>query len=198
MKITLITQWFPPEQAPIGYMIKELAEALATEGHEVTIITGFPNHPTGLIFDGYRKKWNMQERIGEVKVIRVWLATSASRSWLSRILTFLTFTLTSAWALLIEPRPQLIFAVFQPLSVGVTLPILAHIKGAKLILNVQDLHPKVQIELGLVRNSLIIKALRTLESFGYRKASAITVISETFKKHCILHGAKSENIEIFL
>lgn len=196
MKITLITQWFPPEQAPIGYMIKELAEALATEGHEVTIITGFPNHPAGMVFGGYRKKWNMHERFGNVKVIRVWLATSANRSRLNRILTFLTFTLTSAWALLTQPRPQLIFSVFQPLSVGLTLPMLAHLKGAKLILNVQDLHPNVQIELGLVRNLLIIKMLRALESFGYRRASAITVISETFKRHCILHGAKSNAVEV--
>ena len=97
MNIALVTQWFPPEQAPIGYMIKELAEALASEGHDVTIITGFPNHPAGVVFGGYQKKWVLQERIGNVNVTRAWLATSANRSRLRRIFTFLTFTFTSAW-----------------------------------------------------------------------------------------------------
>lgn len=196
MNITLVTQWFPPEQAPIGYMIKELADALATEGHDVNIITGFPNHPAGVVFGGYKKKWVLQERVGSVEVTRVWLATSANRSRLRRIFTFLTFTFTSAWALLMQSKPQLIFAVFQPLSVGVTLPLLARIKGAKLVLNVQDLHPDVPIELGMIQNPLMIKALRAVERFGYRRANALAVICDTFKEHCIARGAKAENVEV--
>lgn len=196
MNITLVVQWFPPEQAPIGYMMKELAEALASEGHDVTIITGFPNHPAGVVFGGYRKRLILQERVGNVNVTRVWLATSANRSRLNRILTFLTFTFTSAWALLMQSKPQLIFAVFQPLSVGVTLPLLARIKGAKLILNVQDLHPDVPIELGMIRNPLMIKALRVVEHFGYQRADALAVICDNFKGHCIARGAKAENVEV--
>lgn len=196
MKITLVSQWFPPEQAPIGYMIKELADALSDEGHDVTIITGFPNHPTGVVFSGYKKKWILKESIYNYKVTRVWLATSSRRSPLSRVITFLTFTFTSTLALLLQPRPQLIFAVFQPISVGLTLPILARVKNAKLILNVQDLHPNVQIELGMIRNPLIIKLLKKIEYFGYKHASALTVICDAFRDHCIEHGAKSENVEI--
>lgn len=196
MNITLVTQWFPPEQAPIGYMIKELAEALATDGHDVTIITGFPNHPSGLVFGGYKKRLMLQERLGRVTVTRVWLATSTSRSRLSRIFTYVTFTLTSAWALFMQSQPQLIFAVFQPLSVGITLPLLARIKGAKLVLNIQDLHPDVPIELGMIRNPFIIKALRAVESFGYRRSDALAVICNSFKEHCIFRGAVPENVEV--
>ena len=196
MKITLITQWFPPEQAPIGYMIKELAEALAIEGHKVTIITGFPNHPSGVVFGGYSKKWKMQEVINEVKVIRVWLATSPNPSWLRRIITFLTFTLTSSWTILLKPSPDLIFAVFQPLSVGVTLPMLARVKKAKLILNIQDLHPDVQIELGMIRNPLIIWLLKAIERYGYVHANALAVICGAFKEHCVARGAKLNSVEI--
>jgi len=196
MNIILVTQWFPPEQAPIGYMIKELAEALASEGHVVTIITGFPNHPTGVVFGVYRKRWILKERIQSVNITRVWLATSANRSPLRRIFTFLTFTFTSGLALLMQSKPQLIFAVFQPLSVGVTLPLLARLKGAKLILNVQDLHPDVPIELGMIRNPLMIKVLRAVERFGYRRANALAVICDTFKEHCIAHGANAGNVEV--
>ena len=196
MKLTLVSQWFPPEQAPIGYMIKELAEALASDGHDVTIITGFPNHPSGIVFGGYRKKWVLQEKIGNVRIIRVWLATSGSRTALMRILTFLTFTVTSAWALMTCTKPQLIFAVFQPLSVGITLPVLARLKGAKLILNVQDLHPDVPIELGMIRNPILIRILKTIERIGYTQASGLAVICDSFKEHCADRGAKQEDIEV--
>jgi len=196
MKLTLVSQWFPPEQAPIGYMIKELAEALASDGHDVTVITGFPNHPSGIVFGGYRKRWVLQENIRNVRIIRVWLLTSASRTALSRILSFLTFTFTSAWALMTRTKPHLIFAVFQPLSVGVTLPILARLKGAKLILNVQDLHPDVPIELGMIRNPIIIHMLKTIERIGYTQASGLAVICDSFKEHCANRGAKQEDIEV--
>ena len=53
--IILVTQWFPPEHAPIGHMILELAKGLANSGWDVTVVTGFPNHPSGVVFDGYRK-----------------------------------------------------------------------------------------------------------------------------------------------
>jgi colanic acid biosynthesis glycosyl transferase WcaI len=194
MNITLVTQWFPPEQAPIGYMIKELAETMAKDGHLVTVITGFPNHPTGSVFKGYQKKWLLHERVGNVDVIRVWLSTSTNRSRFNRILTFLTFTFTSAFALLIKTKPDLIFAIFQPLSVGITLPMLARIKRAKLVLNIQDLHPDVPIELGIIKNRLIIAVMKFIESYGYRHASALAVISESFKKHCVHRGAKAANV----
>jgi len=196
MKITLVTQWYPPEQAPIGYMLKELAETLSGEGHDVTVVTGFPNHPSGVVFEGYKKRWMQNNWVGSVKITRVWLATSANRSWFARIFTFLTFTFTSACALILQEKPNLIFAVFQPLTVGVTLPLLARMKGAKLILNVQDLHPDVPIELGMIQNPLMIKVLRALESFGYKQANALAVICDSFKEHCVARGACAENVAV--
>lgn len=196
MNLTILTQWFPPEHAPIGYMIKELADELVSDGHDVTIITGFPNHPSGIVFGGYKKKWMQVEYIGSVRVIRVWLATSPKRTRWRRLFTFITFTLTSAWALVRYTKVQLIFAVFQPLSVGVTLPFLARMKGAKLILNIQDLHPDVPIELGLVSNPVLIRALKMIEWVGYAKSDGLAVICDSFKTHCAARGGKDSAIDV--
>ena len=56
-RLTIITQWFPPEQAPFGKMMAELGNGLAANGWDVTVVTGFPNHPQGSVFSGYRKRW---------------------------------------------------------------------------------------------------------------------------------------------
>jgi glycosyltransferase involved in cell wall biosynthesis len=175
-------------------MMRELAEALASDGHDVTVITGFPNHPSGVIFDGFKKKWIMRDRINNVNIVRVWLSTSSKRTKFRRILNFISFTFTSAFELFRQSKPELIFAVLQPLSVGVTLPFLASMKRCKLIFNVQDLHPSVAIQLGLIKNDLIIKILKRVEVFAYQKASALAVISHSFKSHCTDNGANKDNV----
>jgi colanic acid biosynthesis glycosyl transferase WcaI len=196
MNITIVSQWFPPEHAPIGYMIRELADALATNGHRVTVVTGFPNHPSGAVFPGYKKCWLQQETVGEVTVLRTWLFTSRSRSLLSRACTFLTFTATSAWALLRQTRPHVIFAVFQPLTVGLTLPVVAKLRRSRLVLNVQDLHPDALVSMGVLRNRGLIAVLRCLERFGYRRARALVVICEGFRDHVVKHGARPERVAV--
>ena len=196
MRCVIITQWYPPEQAPIGYMMRELAQSLIMRGHKVTVITGFPNHPSGEVFTGYRKRWRLRERVDGINVWRMYLATSPCRSKFNRVLTFLSFTLSSAWALLVHPRCELVFAVFQPLTVGVILPLIARLKNAKLVLNVQDLHPDAQIELGLIRNPLLVRLLRAVECFGYRRADGLAVICEYFRDHCLARGAQDNNVSV--
>jgi colanic acid biosynthesis glycosyl transferase WcaI len=196
MRAVILSQWYPPEQAPIGYMVRELAQSLAARGHDVTVITGFPNHPRGEVFGGYQKRWRFDESVDGVKVRRVWLFTKRNPGKLARIFGFLSFTLTSAWSLLIHRKTDLIFGIFQPLSVGVTLPVLAKIKGARLVLNVQDLHPDVPIELGLIRNPMLIAVLRAVEFFGYRAADGLAVICEAFKTHCVARGAQADNVAV--
>lgn len=196
MRAYFVTQWFPPEHTPIGYMIRELAEETARNGWDVTVITGFPNHPQGAVFKGYRKALFQEEMIGNIRVWRVFLATSNKRSKLNRLLTFATFTLFSSLALLIRGKSGVIFAVLQPLSIGLLLPLVAKIQGSSLVFNVQDLHPDVPIQLGLIRNPLLIAILKRIEEFAYRSADGLAVICESFKAHCIDCGAAPKNIAV--
>jgi colanic acid biosynthesis glycosyl transferase WcaI len=188
-RLTIVSQWYPPEQAPFGRMMHELATRLAAAGWDVTVVTAFPNHPSGIVHEGYRKKWVQEERQAGVRVLRVWLATSKRRTLLARLATFVTFTMSASWRLLRDPRPDIVFAVLQPLSVGVTLPLVARLKGARLVLNLQDLHPDAQIRLGMIRNRGLIRLLKAIEGRAYRSCAALTVICEDFRQHALRHGA---------
>ena len=194
--IYIVTQWFPPEHAPIGHMLLELSELLGRNGWNITIITGFPNHPRGVVFDGYRKRLFQEEQVRNIRIWRVYLYTSANRSYFNRILNFLSFTLSSSLCLLLRGKPDLVFAALQPLSVGVVLPIVAKIKRAKLIFNVQDLHPDAQIKLGLLKNKSLIRLLRAVENHGYRSADGLSVICEDFKAHCLARGVDEQRIAV--
>lgn len=193
-RITIVSQWYPPEQAPFGRMMQELAESLVSFGWDVTVITGFPNHPTGVVHDGYRKTWLQEEKVKGVRLCRVWLATSSKRTLIARVATFVSFTLLASWRLLRLSRPDVIFAVLQPLSVGITLPFVARLKRTPLVLNLQDLHPDAQIRLGMVRNPWVIRALRAIETRAYRNCAALTVICPQFRKHAIERGAEIDRV----
>jgi len=177
-------------------MMFELATDLANRGWEVTVITGFPNHPVGRVYPGYRRRLLSRERAGNIWVWRVWLSTSPRRTLLNRLLTFASFTLTATGALLACERPDIIFAVLQPLSVGAVLPLIARVKNSRLVFNLQDLHPDAQIRLGLIRSPSVIRVLRALESHAYRTCDALTVICDAFRARAIERGAPPQKVEV--
>lgn len=187
--LTIVTQWYPPEHAPFGHMMHELAQHLALRGWDVTVITGFPNHPSGIIFGGYRRRWLLEEQIDGVRVCRVWLATSPQRSMLNRLATFVSFTLTASLRLLHKAGPDIVFAPLQPLSLGLILPLIVRMRRARLVLNLQDLHPDTQIRLGMVKSATMIRLLRRAERYAYQHCHGLTAISEAFRTHAIERGA---------
>lgn len=181
--------WFPPEQAPIGHIFLTLAQKAVGVGHSVLVVTGFPNHPTGRLFPGYRRRLWQREEIDGVEILRVVHWIPRSRSVLSRLAGFLTFTLAASVALLLSRKIGLVVAVLQPLSVGPILSFICRVKRAKLLLNIQDLHPDAAIEAGLIKSPSLIAISRWIESYSYRKADALAVICPAFKEHCRKVGA---------
>ncbi|MDB4516435.1 glycosyltransferase family 4 protein [Crocinitomicaceae bacterium] len=177
-------------------MLLELAESLVDQGWDVTVITGFPNHPGGVVYDGYKKQLFQEQWMGNVRIWRVFLHTSARRSYFSRILTFISFTLSSSLCLLFRGKPDLVFAVLQPLSLGAILPLIARLKGARLVFNIQDLHPDAQINLGMIKNRLLIRLLKAVEQYSYRHADGLSVICDAFRDHCIGKGAEAGRIAV--
>ena len=194
--IYIVIQWFPPEHAPIGHMLLELGESLVKQGWDVTVITGFPNHPRGIVFDGYKKRLFQEETMEGVRIWRVFLHTSANRSYFHRILNFVSFTVNSSLCLLLRGKPDIIFAPLQPLTQGAVLPLIAWFKKAKLVFNVQDLHPDAQINLGILKNNLLIRLLKSLEKYSYLHADGLSVICDDFRTHCTGKGTEEQRIAV--
>ena len=89
MRIAYVTQWFEPEPN----IVKGVAfvRALEQAGHQVTVVTGFPNYPTGRIYAGYQLRPIQHETVGGVRVVRLPLYPSHDRSSVRRSLNFLSF-----------------------------------------------------------------------------------------------------------
>ncbi len=91
MKILYISQYFFPEVGATTNRAKANVEYLASKGHDVTVLTEMPNHPKGIIFDGYKGKVLMSEQINGYFVNRVWVYTSRKKTFLTRLLFYSSF-----------------------------------------------------------------------------------------------------------
>ncbi len=91
MKILVVTQHFWPED----FRINDLATSLRKRGHEVTVLTGFPNYPNGRVFPGYSIKLFQREVYDGVSIIRVPIYPDNSYSLIKRGWTYLSFLLSN-------------------------------------------------------------------------------------------------------
>src|SRR5690349_1688504 len=91
MRILIVSQYFWPE----SFIINDLAQALALEGHLVTVVTGKPNYPTGLVWPGYTKGGITHESFaGRIEVIRVPLRPRGTAGAMGLSLNYLSFVIS--------------------------------------------------------------------------------------------------------
>src|SRR6184192_3892520 len=94
LKILYISQYFPPEMGAPSARVSELSRHWVQAGHKVTVLTGFPNHPDGVVRPEYRSRfWQMvcRETVDEVRVIRTWLVPLPNRKSYERMLNYSSF-----------------------------------------------------------------------------------------------------------
>jgi len=175
VKILLLTQYYPPEVGAAQNRLSALVRSCRRRGISVTVLTAMPNYPTGRVSDQYRTRWMIREIQDGVDVIRTWIWPRPGNGWLSRGLTYSSFALSSlvtGW--LHAPRTDLLIWETPPLVLGPTAYLLSRFKGARLVTNVSDLWPASLTALGVLREGFLLRILKNLEEFVYRKSAAIS------------------------
>ncbi len=175
MKLTILTQYFPPEVGAPQNRLYELAERLQARGVELEIITAMPNYPKMEIQEGYKGKWYLKGMLGGMPVHRCAIFVSKSKAIPIRLLNYFSFVFTSFWIGLFKTkRADFLLCESPPLFLGISAWLLCKFKGSKLIFNVSDLWPESAEKLGLVTNKSFLKLATYLEEWLYRKAFLIT------------------------
>lgn len=179
MKPAFVFCVFPPETPPAAVMAGELAEFFARRGDAVTVIAPFPSRPQGRIYDGYRRSWRLDEIYQHARVRRVPCATiGRRRSGVRRILENVTFGFTSAVALALVPRPDVVVVEAWPVLASLMVLTVCAMRSVPSIYYIQDLYPEAMVSAGLIRaDGLAAKALLLLDRLACRTASTNVVIS---------------------
>jgi colanic acid biosynthesis glycosyl transferase WcaI len=193
MKILMLTQWFQPEPTFKGL---PLARALRDRGHEVEVLTGFPNYPGGKLYPGYRVRPWSRETMDGIRVNRVPLYPSHDCSGLRRILNYLSFGASTA---LMGPwlvrKPDVIYT-YNLISLSFASQLLRRLKGCKTILDVQDLWPEGVIGSGLLQNRALLGILNAWCRVAYFNADRLMVLSPGVKQSLVARGIPADKIEV--
>ena len=176
LRILFLSHYFPPEIGAPQARMFELAKRLTDGGDAVTVLTGFPNYPTGVVQDGYRGRFAMEERLDGVRVVRRWVFARPNAGGLfSRIFNWLSFVVTSMTAIRTVGPIDVIYAQSPPLPIGFAVLMYSRLKGAPFVLNVSDIWPESAVQLGMLRNRFAIRMAEWLEMHLYRRAARVAI-----------------------
>jgi colanic acid biosynthesis glycosyl transferase WcaI len=182
MRITILAQYFPPETAATGRRAEDLAETLANRGHQITVITGRPNHPSTVGRLQYKNVPGSERSPNGYRVIRVPVFRSVDSRALNRLFNYVTFMLTAAWAGMKLSRPDAIIAV-SPLPAGLAALLVHWRHRSPLVFDLQDIWPDSARAVGVMNRGLAISLLQKAERLLYRCSSWVVVISEGFRRY---------------
>jgi colanic acid biosynthesis glycosyl transferase WcaI len=195
MRILIYSYNYAPEPIGIAPLMTELAEGLVKRGHEVRVVTGMPNYPERQIYEGYRGKLYLTEKMNGVAVQRSYVWIRPQPSLIDRLLLEVTFVLTSFVHALKGKHPDVILLTAPPLPVSVPAALLAWIHRTPVVLNLQDILPDAAVHVGLLQNPKLIRIFEFLEKFAYRTATKITVIADGFVDNLLNKGVPKDKIE---
>ena len=191
MKILYVSQYFPPEMGAPAARAAELSRHWARMGHDVTVLTGFPNHPTGVVPVEWRsrlRKLRYEEVVDGVRVSRTWLWPLPNRKAHERIRNYASFWLSASVSGLRLERPDVVIGTSPQLLVALAGWWLAWWKGVSFVFEVRDLWPESLAAVGAgSENSLMHRTLGAIAGFLYRRSAHIVVVTPAFKEHLMRH-----------
>ena len=187
VKILYVSQYFPPEMGAPAARAAELSRHWARMGHDVTILTGFPNHPTGVVPDEWQsrlRRLRCTEAVDGVHVVRTWLWPLPNRKAHERIRNYASFCVSAAVSGLALRKPDVIIATSPQLLVALSGWWLAFWKRVPFVFEVRDLWPESLAAVGAGgEGTLLHRTLGAIAGFLYRHAGHIVVVTPAFKDH---------------
>ena len=183
VRILFISHYFPPEVNAPASRTHEHCRKWVADGHQVTVITGVPNHPAGRLFGGYRNALIQREEVDGIHVIRTWMLLAANAGFAKRTLNYVLFAVTAVLASFRAERPDVVIATSPQFFCGLAGAAIAKLKRRPFVLEIRDLWPKSIVELDQLQEGPILSVLEWLEKVLYRSADGIVVNTRAFTEH---------------
>lgn len=200
MRIFMLSAYFPPEVGSASHLFYELGSELVRRGHDVTVLTGYPSYNVdrSKLEPRYRSGLWMEEVISGIRVVRIRTVGMPRHIPVLRGIGQFTHALAQLFSGVFRTtgNADIVLVYSPPLFLGFTALVLRWFRNAKVVVNVQDLFPQSAIDLGLLRNPLLIDLFRKAESFLYRHVDAVTVHSAGNKDHVVRCGGNPSTTHI--
>lgn len=194
MRILILSQWFDPEPTFKGLLF---ARELAARGHEVEVLTGFPNYPGGNVYPGYHIRPWRRERIDGIRVLRVALYPSHDKSAVRRALNYTSFAISAALiGTALIRKPDVVYVYHPPATIALAAMVIGFFRKAPFVYDIQDLWPDTVTLSGMMSSPAAFTLLGKWCKFVYHRARHIVVLSPGFKQQLVRRGVSPGKIDV--
>lgn len=197
MKIRFVTPYFPPEVGAAQTRIYELAARLVSMGHEVSVLTTFPNYPSGVVPQEWRKMLFWKGTDGGICVYRVWSYAAANKGFLKRILSHLSFAAFATAFGLFSPKTEAIIIESPPLFDGFVGVIVGCLRRVPYLFTVADLWPESAVQMGALKNRVLIWLSEQIEMLFYRRSAAVLAITRGIENKLVARDINPSKVKLF-
>ena len=196
MRILFITDNFPPEvNAPASRTFEHSREWVKA-GHDVTVITCFPNFPTGKVYPGYTNRLGSVEQMDGIQVWRVWSYITANEGFMKRILDYMSFMLSATILSLKTGKYDLIIGTSPQFFSAVAAYTISSLKSRPFIFELRDIWPESIRAVGAMKESRVLDIFEKLELYLYKKSAHVISVTKSFKQNLINRGVPSAKISV--
>ncbi|HSP16218.1 MAG TPA: glycosyltransferase family 4 protein [Thermoanaerobaculia bacterium] len=193
MRVTILSQYFDPEPIPKA---GDIARALRDHGHEVTVITGFPNYPSGRLYDSFKLRLLQRYEQDGIPIIRTFELPYHGKSVIGRIVNYCSFALSAPLGALIGARSDVMYVWHPPLTVGLAAWLISVIRGMPFVYDVQDVWPESAVLSGLMKEGFLVRGMSMIERFVYRRAAHILVVTEGARQNLMAKGVPADKVTV--
>ncbi|MCB9568829.1 MAG: glycosyltransferase family 4 protein [Myxococcales bacterium] len=195
MRIWIFSHYFPPEGNAPASRIHEMARRWVRAGHAVTVITGAPSVPDGVVYEGYRNEFT-REVVDGIDVVRVWTYLAANRGVLLRTLNFVSYMVSALLRSLALRQPDVIVATTPQFFCGWAGVIAARLRRRPLVLEVRDLWPASIVAVGALKEGRLLRVLERLERWMYAAADRIVTVGDGYAEELRARGVDERRIDV--
>jgi glycosyltransferase involved in cell wall biosynthesis len=193
MKILLLNQAFVSPDEPGHTRHFEMAKFLQARGHELVIVASDLNYQTGQRTVARRGVF-AEQVIDGVRILRAYIYPALHRSYVWRVISFLSFMFSSVWTALQVKGVDLVMGTTPPIFQAVSAWFVAWLRRKPFLLEVRDLWPEFGVSMGVLKNPVVITLARRLERFLYARATHILVNSPAYREYMIAKGEPERKV----
>jgi colanic acid biosynthesis glycosyl transferase WcaI len=197
MRILIYGINYAPELTGIGKYTGEMAEWLATNCHDVSVITAMPYYPEWNVHKEFKGKWWFKEIKNGVKIYRCPIYVPKTVNSTKRILHEFSFLLSSSFrwiATLFKQKYDVVICITPPFHIGVFPYLYSKLKKTILVTHIQDLQIDAAKDLNMLKEGFLIKLMLKVEQFLLMKSTYVSTLTNGMKKRILAKGISENKI----
>ena len=185
---------YQPDLTGTGPIVTDLATGLTELGDDVTVVTSMPHYGRKEVPSEYKGRLFHRQNCLGVDVRRTFVYVPPNPGGFHRGMNYLSYTLMCSVIGLLSGRHDVVLCVNPPITVGFAGFLIGLIRRMPVVFNVQDVWPDCLETIGQLRNPLLIRIFRHLETFIYRISARVTVLSDGMRQNLVAKGVEEGKI----